>query len=50
MKGEIARDGPSRSDTLDTEWNYGGAATPTWSSNKSNLVDQNFNDMASSVY
>ncbi|AUG28249.1 hypothetical protein JVX92_09450 [Microbacterium hominis] len=30
--------------------NYGGASTPTWSSNKSNLVDHHFNDLTSSVY
>jgi len=30
--------------------NYAGAATPTWSSDKSNLVDERFNDITSSVY
>lgn len=30
--------------------NYAGAATPTWSSNKKNLVDERFNDITSSVY
>lgn len=30
--------------------NYGGASTPTWSSNKSDLRDYGFNDRASSVY